>query len=180
MKNFFDHKKNLYYVLVVSIVTLLLGSQVLVHVQLGQMNTDGELINNAGRMRMLSQRIVQQSLRIHAGEMLQEDLNTTVSAFKNHINFIREGISKSLFLEYESDFRKAFSLANEIVIAGEFVLAHQQDAAPAITTLTKVESNFIEAQNRAVEIIQSKYESKLILIYARACFGHCNALCNSG
>ncbi len=161
MKKFFDNKKNLYYVLVVSIVTLLLGSQALVHVQIGQMNTDGELINNAGRMRMLSQRIVQQSLRIYAGEMIHEELNSTVSIFKNHINFVQKGISESLYLDHESDFNKAFSLANEMVVAGESVLADKQGAKLAITTLTKVESNFIEAQNRAVGIIQSKYESKL-------------------
>jgi signal transduction histidine kinase len=157
----FKRRKTLYVFFVSSIILLLTASQVLVHYQLKKLESDGELINDAGRMRMLSQRIVQQSFRSIENNAIRKDLCFTVNLFQDHIVRVSNLIDKELLDAEKESFDQAFLLATRISESGNTICNKGTVNNQALFTLELTESAFINAQNKAVALIQGHYESKL-------------------
>lgn len=155
-------RKTLYVIFVSSIVLLLFFSQALVQYQINHIKSDGELINDAGRMRMLSQRIVQQSLRSNNNHMMQHELCETLDSFKEHIVSVNTEIDPELYLRETETFDSAKYLSLEIVnTSTAFCLGENQKFESAYTRLFELEKKFIPAQNKAVLLIQENYEDKV-------------------
>jgi len=146
---------------VTSIILLLTVSQMLVHYKLEKLQTDGALINDAGKMRMLSQRIVQQSLITNTDSTFQIFLCETVKVFKEHISRVNRSIDTELYYAKKESFNKATLLANQIAFAGESICAGAKDNSDAINILKVIETPYIDAQNEYVALIQNHYEAKL-------------------
>lgn len=159
----FKNRKNLYIFFVLSIIILLASSQLLVHLQLNKLSSDGELINDAGRMRMLSQRILQQSLRTIEGncENCQIELCETVEIFGQHIARVNKGLDKKLYESKKNIFDGATSLAKDIENSGKNICKDSIYQEASIKKLIEIETSYIEAQNKFVETIQRHYESKI-------------------
>jgi signal transduction histidine kinase len=158
----FKRRKTLYVFFVSSIIVLLMASQFLVHLQLNKLKSDGELINDAGRMRMLSQRIVQQSFRsFYDGISDTGDLCKTVSIFENHIYRVNAGLDTDLYNKDKAVFDEANTMANQIAASGRLICDDSVANLEALNTLENVETKYIKAQNKFVENIQVHYESKL-------------------
>lgn len=157
----FKKRKTLYVFFVTSIIFLLVSSQVMVHYKLHKLESDGELINDAGRMRMLSQRIVQQSFRVNNNNLPQSMLCETVDLFQNHIIKVKYGLDPELYEIEREHFDKTTKIAQEIVSAGKIICISKKTNSKALVKLEKIESSYINAQNKFVELIQKNYENKL-------------------
>ena len=158
----FKKRKTLYVFFVSTIVLLLLCSQALVQYQINHIKSDGELINDAGRMRMLSQRIVQQSLRSEDNHLMQHELCETLHSFKEHIVSVNADIDPNLYQKEKEAFDSAKHLSLEIVnTSTAFCLGENRKFDSAYTKLFDLESKFIPAQNKAVQLVQNNYEQKV-------------------
>lgn len=157
----FKKRKTLYVFFVSSIIVLLTISQVLVHYKLNKLEFDGQLINDAGRMRMLSQRIVQQSFRTILDNANRSDLCKTVAIYENHIKSINNRIDPILYKAEQKSFDQASLLAKRILESGQALCKNTDVDENAIKTLQLTESAYITAQNTAVDLIQTHYEKKL-------------------
>jgi signal transduction histidine kinase len=144
-----------------SIIILLTVSQILVHYKLDKLQSDGALINEAGRMRMLSQRLVMQSLISDSDSSFKIHLCETVKVFKEHIVRVNNSIDAELYYREKESFNRANLLANQIAYASEAICTGNSDNSEALNILKAIETPYIDAQNNFVALIQNHYETKL-------------------
>jgi len=161
---FFLTKKSrqLYFVLIASIMTLLVSSQALVQYKLNEIERDGQLINDAGRMRMLSQRLILQCLKEKEMDRAGSSIEQTSELFAEHIRALSTQIDKSFYSLNKQSFDSTQSIALEIVELTK--IFQEEDAhlrAFSLEKLLKIGEDYLVAQNKLVSDIQVHYESKL-------------------
>lgn len=153
-------KKRLYILFVSTIVLLLASSQWLIHHQLNNMKRDGELINDAGRMRMLSQRLLQQSLRTEQNNAAQSDVCTTLNTFNEHRIRVKEGIEQNFADLAAEEIDLSKELSKKLSETAAFICKNGFDSN-IINELIIVTEEFLPVQNEKVASMQLYYERKI-------------------
>ena len=174
MKNTRRSLQERYTIFIASIIIIIIATQAAVQYDLGQQNEDARLINEAGRQRMLSQRISKLVLYIdndierfgkpnpewHQIDTLQKIVNEWESVHQMLLDRSKEGDNSatidSLLLE-NSTYMKP------VLEACSSVIANQDSATlnAAVEKIANSELHFLMTMDRTVNQYQHEAENKL-------------------
>lgn len=150
----------LYTLFVAIIVLLVLGSQIIIHWQLESIDNDGELINDAGKLRMQSQMLVQLSLRLQEDPTVKERLANELDNFKINQANVSSKIDQQLRQKEWKVILRSETLATNITEAVEQLLTDPTNQI-FIDLLLLKEKAFIDAQNATVKSIEAYNQTKI-------------------
>lgn len=150
----------LYTIFVATIVLLIIGSQIIIHWQLKRIDTDGELINDAGKLRMQSQMLVQLSLRLQDDPSIKQRLANELDNFKINQANVSSKIDQQLRQKEWKVISKSETLAINISEAVEELLNNPTNSV-VVDLLLHKEKAFIDAQNATVKSIEIYNQAKI-------------------
>lgn len=164
--------KRRYAVFIASIVLTLVLSQVIIQYDLRQQNQDAELINLAGRQRMLSQRISKLTLFLYYNQNIEaispsysldtlKNLTTHWVAVHDQLIVLNKNGAQSAVID--SLLTQNTPRVKQVESAVKMILADQQSETvrKAIQQLAEVELPFLLTMERTVDQYQKEAETKL-------------------
>jgi len=164
--------KRRYIIFIASIVLTLVVSQVIIQYDLRQQNQDAELINLAGRQRMLSQRISKLTLFLFYNQNIETISGSysldTLSSLTKHFKDTHQRLTEKNTNGPQSETIDSLLAVNsprviQIDNAVQQILANQQPETirKAIQQLAEVELPFLLTMERTVDQYQKEAELKL-------------------